>query len=87
MGSRYNSDIQDKPIRGDVIDIKELIKDEATGNMFEHESTLRVVAVHEERVWFKEYGKCHQLATLFAWRERLAKSPFTVIQFGDQIGC
>jgi hypothetical protein len=88
MGSRCKTDIECKPMRGDVIEIKEWIDDEATGTHFEHETMLRVVAVHEDRIWFKEYGeKGHQLTTCIAWSNRLEKSPFTVVQFGDQLGC
>ena len=88
MGFRHKTDVEMTPIRGDVVDIKEWITDEAEGVEFQHESMLRVVAVHEDRIWFKEYGKGHILATLNVWTNRLqkAKSTFTVAQFGDESG-
>jgi len=51
---------------GDVIDVTD-----AEG----HEEMLRVVAVHEDRVWFKQYGAGHALVSLAAWKKRLSESP------------
>lgn len=89
MGFRTKTDIEITPIRGDVVDIKEWITDEEEGGEFFHECMLRVVAVHEDRIWFKEYGKGHVLATCNVWTSRLQKpkSTFTVVQFGDELGC
>jgi hypothetical protein len=86
MGSRYKTDVEVTPIRGDVVDVKEWLTDEVTGAEFQHESMLRVVAVHEDRIWFKEYGKGHDLVTLNVWINRLQKpkSAFTVVHFGDE---
>jgi hypothetical protein len=88
MGSRTKMDVEITPIRGDVVDIKEWIIDEVTGGEFQHESMLRVVAVHEDRIWFKEYGKGHVLQPSNVWTSRLQKpkSTFTVVQFGNE-GC
>lgn len=86
MGSRTKTDLELTPIRGDVVDIKEWLIDDVTGGEFQHESMLRVIAVHEDRIWFKEYGKGHVLATLNVWASRLQKpkSAFTVVQFGEE---
>ena len=87
MGSRTKIDLELTPIRGDVVDIKEWLIDDVTGGEFQHESMLRVIAVNEDRIWFKEYGKGHVLATLNVWASRLQKpkSTFTVVQFGDEL--
>lgn len=59
---------------GDVIELTESETDWATGEKFEAENMLRVVAVHEERVWFKQYGQGHQLTTMQKWQERYDRS-------------
>ena len=74
MGLRLPSHIRDYPLSGDVIEITERRADEATDEQFDAEIMLRVVAVNEERVWCKEYGKGHSLITLIAWKDRLDKS-------------
>ena len=67
--------ILENPMAGDVIEVREKHHEpELDGDeTYEYESMLRVVAVHEERVWFKEYGmKGHQIITVKQWRKRLA---------------
>lgn len=61
--------VRQNPLAGDVVEIRERMKD--GDEEYDAEIMLRVVAVYEERVWFKEYGKGHALTTLKAWRERL----------------
>lgn len=74
MSDRSPSHVRERPMPGDVIEIRERRKDETDGTDFDHDVMLRVVAVHEDRVWFKEYGKGHRLVCLKEWQERLAKS-------------
>lgn len=69
--SRQPIQVAESPVARDVIEIREHVVCPCSEESFEHESLLRVVAVHEERVWFKEYGKGHQLVTLNTWKERL----------------
>lgn len=71
---REATHILDDPREGDVIDVGELRVDESTGEEFAYEVTLRVIAVKEDRVWFKEYGKGHALIGIRAWRDRLRKA-------------
>lgn len=84
MSDREPMHVREHPMAGDVIEIVEKLTDPDTQELFNHESMLRVVAVHEERVWFKEYGKGHSLVGLSQWRERLGKSlRSTVVRGGD----
>lgn len=66
--------VRNHPLPGDVIEITECCTDEVSGEQYEHEFMLRVVAVHEERVWMKEYGKGHSLVTKKEWTRRLGES-------------
>jgi len=62
-------EIHDRPQHGDVI---ELVEYEGTGDS-EHrtENMLRVVAVQEDHVWFKQYGLGYKIVSLKAWRHRI----------------
>jgi hypothetical protein len=72
---RTCENVRKHPLPGDVIEITERCTDEVSGEQYEHEFMLRVVAVHEDRVWFKEYGiKGHALCSLRKWNERLGAS-------------
>ena len=77
MTSRQVSHVKDHPLSGDVIEITE--KKSEDGESFNIETMIRVVAFHEERVWFKEYGKGHFLCTLSKWKERLSASLRSVV--------
>lgn len=74
MSDRSPSHVRERPMAGDVIEIRERAIDPVDGAEFTAETMLRVVAVHEERVWFKEYGLGHRLILLKEWQDRLGKS-------------
>lgn len=74
MTSRSSRHVRDNPMAGDVIELTSNEIDPATGEAFTHEVMIRVVAVHEERVWYKEYGKGHELASIAKWKERYDKA-------------
>jgi len=85
MPSRELNHVQEHPLPGDVIEIVERIEPSEDGDeAFDAEIMLRVVAVQEDWIWFKQYGKGHTLATLRKWRERIgAAKGGTVIRGAD----
>lgn len=62
--------VRDNPIVGDFIDLIEMVSD-FDGNLVPMKSSIRVVAVNEKRVWYKEYGRDHYLVSLLEWQRRL----------------
>lgn len=66
--------VRNHPLAGDVIELTERHVDPVSGEQFDAETMLRVVAVHEGRVWYKEYGKGHDLLLLSKWQERFDRS-------------
>jgi hypothetical protein len=68
--NRQPHHVRDFPLPGDVIELTERKVDLITGENFAADNMLRVVAVHEERVWFKQYGIGHALIPLNDWKER-----------------
>ena len=87
MSERGPDHVRNNPLAGDVIEITERATDPEDGGSFEIEVMLRVVAVHEDRVWFKQYGKGHALATVKSWRERLAGSLRSKLVRGGDHDC
>lgn len=62
--------VRNHPLAGDVLELTEREIDPVTGEEFAADNMLRVVAVHEERVWYKQYGIGHDLLMLRKWQER-----------------
>lgn len=67
MSRRDTSHAATDPIADDVIEIWE-------GDSDEPEAMLRVLAVKEDHVWFKEYGKGRSTCHIKAWRARLTNA-------------
>lgn len=76
--------VTESPIAGDVIDVTELTfdGDEDSG---EYNAMLRVIAVAEDHVWYKEYGPVgRQVCHVKRWTERLkAAKKVTLVRHGD----
>ncbi len=71
---REPHNVRDHPLEGDVIELTEREVDPVTGEEFAAQNMLRVIAVREERVWYKQYGLGHDLLTLRKWQERYDRS-------------
>lgn len=71
---RMPSHVRNHPLAGDVVELRERMIDPVSGDPFEGETMLRVVAVHEGRVWYKEYGAGHDLLLLTKWQERFDRA-------------
>jgi hypothetical protein len=68
--SRGPQHVRNFPLPGDVIELMEREIDPVAGEEFAAGNMLRVIAVNEDRVWFKQYGLGHELITLRKWQER-----------------
>ena len=62
--------VRDNPIVGDLIELIEMVSD-FDGNSVPMKSVVRVIAVHAERVWYKQYGTGHFLVLLRQWKSRI----------------
>jgi hypothetical protein len=77
--------VQCSPVAGDTVEIFEPTTG-CDGDVFDCEIMLRVMAVQEGYVWFKQYGKGgRHTCTLKGWQERLknAISGKVVVYGGD----
>lgn len=66
-------DAQKMPVKGDTVEITEPTK-AADGEFVVTEIMLRVLAVEEGWVWFKQYGRGRYCCALTAWRSRLGQA-------------
>jgi hypothetical protein len=72
--AREFADARQFPVAGDTVEMREDLVSAVDGEAFVGDSMLRVLAVVEDWVWFKEYGRPGRPAcTIHAWRERLTK--------------
>lgn len=73
---------RDTPMEGDIVEIRERRSDD--GESYDCEAMLRVLAVREDFVWFKEYGEGRKTAHIKEWRRRLSSARLgTLIRGGD----
>lgn len=70
MSNRSFSDVRDHPLDGDIVELREWHETDAEA--WDSEVMLRVLAVREEHVWFKEYGKGLLTLHVKQWRARLS---------------
>jgi hypothetical protein len=66
-------DVQKTPVKGDTVEITEPTKT-ADGEFVVMKIMLRVMAVEEGWVWFKQYGRGRYCCVLSAWRSRLGQA-------------
>lgn len=71
--ARNLADVANHPQHGDIVEIMEQ-HDDGDGELYDFEVMLRVLAVQEGYVWFKEYGKGRPVVTQKSWFERLMRS-------------
>lgn len=66
------TDIATKPLKGDVVEFDELAICPDDKEPFMATVMLRVIAVAEDLVWFKEYGKGRRnIVSIDEWGKRL----------------
>ena len=77
---RMPSHVRNYPLAGDVLELAEKHSDPVSGETFETDTMIRVVAVHEGRVWLKQYDAAgHQLMLISKWQERFDKAIRSVL--------
>jgi len=85
--TRTLSHIASYPLAGDVIELRERMTD-PDGDPFDGEVMLRVIAVAEELVWFKQYGKSRRLiVSLKEWKQRIETALSGTVIRGADYNC
>lgn len=84
MSRRDLVHVKTHPLAGDVIELREKHFVGSTDE-YDCETMLRVIAVAEELVWFKEYGKGRKnIVSVKEWKERIdAAQSGTLIRGAD----
>lgn len=75
------SHAREHPLSGDVLSLREHFDE---GDGFDAETILRVLAVAEDHVWFKEYGKGRLTLHVKQWRNRVEKAQVAILIRGHE---